>query len=310
MDRSNLNKKQVPSTPRAVADGATEQDPPEIEEKPDATPKRKFSFLRESDPKPALPGRLTPQLKAKLLYEYCLSSERKVSETVHSLYTIGEHYSKEDPVELEKPEVINGIPPFFNKLTRQEKSDYCYNQVTEALALEAMPVTVESLQATKRSDPLDPTSSHAGRFVQRVTRYVSYGLLIILCLYIAFIAWNWAAPSELRISTKNGQIKWISWVLFGCIGALVHLLNHALTTTRLKTFEISEERKVWPRILLGGMFGFVLPWILTAAGPLDDVKAPALGSIAAFFGGYSVRFSIGLLERLLSALFPETKPKS
>lgn len=104
-------------------------------------------------------------------------------------------------------------------------------------------------------------------------------------------------------------MQWVTWVVFGCIGALVHLLNNALTTTRLQTFEISEERKVWPRILLGGMFGFVLPWILTEAGPLDVAEVSAVGSIAAFFGGYSVRFSIGLLERILAALFPETPAK-
>ena len=34
--------------------------------------------------------------------------------------------------------------------------------------------------------------------------------------------------------------------------------------------------------------------------------ANSASAIAAFFGGYSVRFATGLLERLLPAVFPET----
>ena len=103
-------------------------------------------------------------------------------------------------------------------------------------------------------------------------------------------------------------MKEARWVAFGCLGALVHLLNHALTTTRLKTFELSEERKVWPRLLLGGMFGFVVPWLLGEAGlPMDTTKISG-GVIAAFFGGYSVRFATGLLDRLLQAVFPDNHP--
>ena len=256
-----------------------------------------------------LPGRLTPQDRARLLYEYCISSEKRVGESTHNLFTIAEHYAEEHPEELENPEVINGIPPFFANLTAQEKSVYCYNQVIESLALEAMPVTVESLRATQRTNPSDPTSSYAGRFVQRVTSYVSYSLVAVLLLYLSYQGLKFAVP-ELASSLGEGRfMQWVTWVVFGCIGALVHLLNNALTTTRLQTFEISEERKVWPRILLGGMFGFVLPWILTEAGPLDVAEVSAVGSIAAFFGGYSVRFSIGLLERILAALFPETPAK-
>lgn len=125
---------------------------------------------------------------------------------------------------------------------------------------------------------------------------------------------NWESVGRTPLSAPLAsleahiEIKWITWIAFGGIGALVHLLNHVLTTTRLQIFEVSEERKIWPRLLLGGMFGFILPWLLAEAGPLKNSAIPAIGSVAAFFGGYSVRFSIGLLERLLAALFPETKP--
>lgn len=261
---------------------------------------------------------LTPRVKAELLYEYCVTSEKKVSESVHSLFIIAEHYAKVaklqeegKPVhleEIEQPEQINGIPRFFNALTAAEKSEFCYNQVTEQLSREALPVTVESLRATKRLNPDDPASSFAGRFVRRVTQYVSYFLAVLFALYVAFIVLKTLAPESPLLSSDSSHIQGLTWVAFGCIGALVHLLNHALTTTRLQTFEVSEERKIGPRLLLGGMFGFVLPWILSETGPLDPDK-PALGTIAAFFGGYSVRFSIGLLERVLSAVFPETKPK-
>jgi hypothetical protein len=245
-----------------------------------------------------LPDKLSPQLKAQLLYEYCLASDKKVSESVHCLFIIAEHYSTENPSELEKPEVINGIPPFFASLSKKEKAIFCYNQVIEALSLEARPVTVESLLATKRLDPNDPWSSFAGNFVRRVTIYVSLSLVVMFGLWYSNV-----------FSTTSGIGIESQWVAFGCLGALVHLLNHALTTTRLQTFELSETRKIWPRLMLGGMFGFVVPWILTLVGPLNETNVPA-GAVAAFFGGYSVRFSTGLLERLLSALFPETKPKA
>ena len=61
---------------------------------------------------------------------------------------------------------------------------------------------------------------------------------------------------------------------------------------------------------LDGMFGFVVPWILTLAGLQSGTAGIPVGSVAAFFGGYSVRFSTGPLERLMKALFPETKPKA
>lgn len=151
-----------------------------------------------------------------------------------------------------------------------------------------------------------------------VTIYVSFSLVFMLG-FLYFGREGFGTMNEVR------------WVLFGCLGALVHLLNHALTTTRLQTFELSETRKIWPRLLLGGMFGFILPWLLSEAnligidlgatpGPADPdatpepggpVATPTLspGLIAAFFGGYSVRFATGLIERVLSAVFPETKPK-
>ena len=252
-------------------------------------------------------GKLTPKLRAQLLYEYCLASEKKVSETVHSLYTIAEHYSADRPEDLANVETINGIPPFFATLTPERKAEYCYNQVTESLSLEAMPVTVESLRATKRSDPNNPWSSPAGRFVRHVTWYVILSLFIMLGLYYVFDSNpDLLATDSTEIPTKRMAIQWIA---FGCLGALVHLLNHALTATRLQTFEVSEARKIGPRLLLGGMFGFIVPWILALVEvPLTETS-PA-GPVAAFLGGYSVRFSISLLERLLAAIFPETNQRS
>ena len=244
-------------------------------------------------------GELSVQEKAKLVYEYCVASDKKVSETVHGLYIIAEHYSAASPDEITNPVEINGIPPFFKHLTAKEKAAYCYNQVIESLSLEAQPVTVESLRATKRSDPKDPWSSYAGRFVRRVTVYVS------LSLFVMFGLWYW------NVFDPNGLVgAEAQWVAFGCLGALIHLLNHALTATRLQTFELSETRKIWPRLMLGGMFGFVVPWILGQAGVANSAGTVPVGSIAAFFAGYSVRFSTDLLERLLTALFPETKSKA
>lgn len=252
-------------------------------------------------------GKLTPRLRAQLLYEYCLASEKKVSETVHSLFIIAEHYFANNPDELENTSAINGIPPFFAALTAEEKANYCYNQVTESLSLEAMPVTVESLRATKRSNPNDPWSSYAGRFVRQVTRYVVLSLIIMLGLYLLLDARSnfFDVPEGTNGLTKGMAVQWIA---FGCLGALVHLLNHALTATRLQTFEVSEARKIFPRLLLGGMFGFIVPWVLVLAEvPVE--KTNLVGPVTAFFGGYSVRFSIGLLERLLAAVFPDGKSK-
>lgn len=248
------------------------------------------------------------QTKAQLLYAYCIGSEKKVGESVHVLFAIAEHYAGKDPTELENPEEINGIPRFFSSLNARDKSEFCYNQVSEALSQEAMPVTVNSLLATRRSDPTDPTSSIAGRFVSRVTRYVCFSLMVLLMMYIVFVNRDLIGFDGSEIDHNTPLVQWAIWVGFGTVGALVHLLNHALTTTRLKTFDPNEERKVWPRILLGGLFGFVLPWILSASSALNLETGSAVASVAGFFAGYSVRFSIGLLERLLEALLPEAKP--
>ena len=251
-----------------------------------------LEILGLAEPQPATQP--TPREKAKLLYEYCLGSNKNVSETIHNLWIVAEHYSEADPQGLENPTTINGVPTFFENLTSAEKARYCYDKITATLALEAAPVTVESLRATKRTDPNDPWSSYAGRFVRRVTTYVSFSLAVMVALW-------WVGAFE--------KVE-LQWIAFGCLGALVHLLNNALTTTRLQTFETSEARKIWPRLLLGGMFGFVLPWLLHSAGMISVGAggSVAAGPIAAFFGGYSVRFAIGLLERVLSAVFPETKP--
>lgn len=259
----------------------------------------------------------TAQEKARFLYDYCISSNKHVAESIHSLFIIAEHYASENPSELKSPEIINGIPAFFGNLTSVEKSEYCYNQVTEALSRAAHPVTVQSLIATTRKNPNDPRSSVAGRFVRRVTRFVWLTLLVLFLLYLAFILRSHVGIDDKILNRETPIIRGATWVAFGCVGALVHLLNHALTTTRLQTFDPSEERKIWPRLLLGGLFGFVLPWLLASSNLLDlqtalggteggVKKGAAIGSVAAFFAGYSVRFSIGLLERLLEALMPET----
>ncbi|WP_187431862.1 hypothetical protein [Roseobacter fucihabitans] len=249
-------------------------------------------------------------MKARLLHGYCISSGKKVTESVNSLFAIAEHYSGQNPGELDSPEVINGIPIFFKSLSSKDKSEFCYNQVTKELSVEALPVTINSLLATRRTNPNDPTSSVAGRFVRRVTQYVCFTLLFLFALYIAFVSQNFLGFGDQAINHETPIVQWTIWVGFGCVGALVHLLNNALTTTRLQTFDASEERKVGPRLLLGGLFGFVLPWLLSATSTLDLETGSAIGSVAAFFAGYSVRFSIGLLERLLEALLPETKSKN
>lgn len=123
-------------------------------------------FQSQFQSQPFEPPKLTTEGKARLLYEYCVTSEKKVTETIHNLLIIADHYSGEKAHELDNPVEINGIPSFFKNLTSAEKSTYCYNQVIEGLSLEALPVTVESLLATKRWDPKNPWSSYAGRFVR------------------------------------------------------------------------------------------------------------------------------------------------
>ena len=272
-------------------------------------------FLSPGDllrPKAVWGDELTVRRKATLLYEYCLTSDKKVSEAVHSLFIIAEHYSGDNPDDIAQPAQINGIPPLFKDLAPDKKAEYCYRQVIDVLSLEALPVTVESLNATKRADPKNPWSSDAGRFVRLVT--ISVGLSLI----VMFGLWSWDVSAKLGLATEP------KWVAFGCLGALIHLLNHALTTTRLQTFELSETRKIWPRLMLGGMFGFIAPWILIQTGTIgtslttelppllesSDTFKDSPASIAAFFAGYSVRFSTGLLERLMKALIPETKTKA
>ena len=157
-------------------------------------------------------GKLTPQLRARLLYEYSLASEKKVSESVHNLFIIAEHYSAENSNELDQPEVINGIPAIFKALTPKQKADYCYNQVTDALSLEAMPVTAESLRATKRMTPNNPWSSYAGAFVRRVTWYVILPFSPCWdCMFSIPILWNCYAWIQGEfIQRSNGLLSAVS----------------------------------------------------------------------------------------------------
>lgn len=250
--------------------------------------------------------------KAYLLYDHCTSIGANVQESTHNLFIVGEHFSRPKPTEIKQPELINGIPIFFSALSKAEKSEYCYRQVIEQLSKEAWPVTVNSLLATRRKIPSKADSSAAGKFVERVTWLVAVSLVIIGVLYVLYLYGDKIVPEWAQIENAQQVVQNASWVAFGCVGALVHLLNHALTTTRLKTFDRSEERKMYPRLLLGGMFGFLVPWLIDGAftnGALTDADGQNLvvGTIAAFFGGYSVRFSTGLVERILSAVMPETQ---
>lgn len=263
-------------------------------------PQREHTFLRK----------LTPQASAKLLYEYCIGSGKKVSESVHSLYIIADHYAKDLPDEpnlIEDFQAVDRIPAFFKALTSREKADFCYNRVVSVLSSEAYPVTVESLRATKRRHEDDPWSSYAGAFVQRVTR-TAFGVLFGVALayflaYLAHVNWLWFSDGKLLLIAE-----YFHWFVLGFIGALLHLLNHALTTTREQTFEISEERKIKPRILLGGMLGVTLPWVFRETELVTDPSL-AVSSVVALLSGYSVRFSVAFIERLLAALFPESTPK-
>lgn len=65
---------------------------------------------------------------------------------------------------------------------------------------------------------------------------------------------------------------------------------------------------IWPRLLLGGLFGFLLPWLLGSVSTELFATGKPAASIAAFFGGYSVRFSTGFIERVMWAVFPDAKP--
>lgn len=292
---------------------------------------------------------LTPEMRARFLYEHCIVAEKKISETVHSLFIIAEHYSKPNAKEIDNLSSVSKIPMYFSSLSPEGKAELCYNLVADELSFEALPVTVESLRATKRADLGDPWSSYAGRFVKLVISYVVRTLVIFFVVYVAVLALATYILDD--FFQKNPELtivheRYLLWVSFGCLGALLHLLNHALTTTREQTFEASEERKIQPRILLGGMLGFIIPWICILLGwftdssvnvtnatdvagsiPLQDLmsaqtntvseerptswaKATSIGAVIAFFGGYSVRFSIGFIERALSAVFPETKTKT
>lgn len=250
---------------------------------------------------------LTPQISAQLLFKYCLASDKKVGESVHRFFIMAEHYSS-SMNELKHHEDIAGLPAFFSTLTPAKKAEFCYNQVIEALSLEAMPVTAESLRATKRADLDNPWSSYAGQFVRYVTKWVLHCLIAMVAAYFVLDPYFNFFERNPDFPDRITEGMAMQWVAFGCLGALIHLLNHALTATRLQTFEVSEARKVGPRLLLGGMFGFVVPWMLSLVG-LSGETIDVTGSVAAFFGGYSVRFSIGLLERLMAALMPETSPK-
>ena len=66
--------------------------------------------------------------------------------------------------------------------------------------------------------------------------------------------------------------------------------------------------------LSAGAAGSLLPWLVKAVGdpsnplePNDPTVPEEVWSIAAFFGGYSVRFATGLIERLMAAVFPDNK---
>ena len=172
--------------------------------------------------------KLGTQERAELLYGYCVTSDKKVSETVHNLFIIAKHYSVEHPDDLPSPTEINGIPRFFENLTAPEKAEYCYNQVIEGLSHKAQPVTVESLRATTRKVPDDPWSSYAGRFVRRVTIYVALGAAVLAALWY------------FEVLSAHEEVQWIA---LGCLGSLLHLLNHALTTTRQQTFEPAGEQE-------------------------------------------------------------------
>jgi hypothetical protein len=274
------------------------------------------------EPKPLEKSRC----QADLLFEYGKTAGKTITTEIRNVYALGQHLSNvieskgESPFSPAEMKEIDGIPTFFTGLSTEDKAIYCFDYVANSLSAQFKPVSFESLFATKRKIVNDPWSSYAARFTLRMYWYalviITHFAFFHYCLTIETGALEDINEFLLAALKYINDLKVeISAILFGCVGALAHLLNHVITANKERTYELHESRLILSRIILGGIVGAFVSLSLRGFIPgvgdegevngTEVVPQKTLGTNGiAFLAGYSVKYSIGLIERTIRALFP------
>jgi len=185
-----------------------------------------------------------------------------------------------------------------------------YNRLLE---VSLSPVTAVSLAATECSGADDCMKSEAGMHARRMWKLAAFVLLMILLINLfkytfEFMSVEWATtwPEGLTFLSFG---YWVSITIapftYGALGAVTHVLR--LTEKRLKdrTFDPRRITQHRNRLVLGTLSGgIIVMFVSSGAGEAGNVKltAAALG----FLAGYSIDFLFSILDRLLSALMPDS----
>jgi hypothetical protein len=161
-----------------------------------------------------------------------------------------------------------------------------------ALTSITFPITVYTLE-----DSLGPTRYNA--FKRRL-------------LYIGLIALLVAMISLVGISIVT-ETRWISQVSasvlaisLGLLGAVVYSFFSVLRVVPAQTFDQTDEYALYARLELGVLLGWVFYFGFARAAyealASNRDKSQALYLMIPFIAGYSTKFVVGVLERIMAAL--------
>ena len=212
--------------------------------------------------------------KAIRLKEYAISQGYEVDEKILSI--INEQKGVQFDIEV-GPEKRSEFDRALSELTRL-----------------TFPVTIDTLVSERESPEY-------GRF-KKVLFYT--GIITLVIAILAFILS--VAPSNKLPSEVGNSILALS---LGLLGAVVYSLFNVLRIIPPQAFISTDEYANYARLLLGFLLGWIFYFTfardkfleLSASGGLQN-KSDAVYLLLPFFAGYSTKFVISILERMILAL--------
>ena len=185
------------------------------------------------------------------------------------------------------------------------------------------PVTAETLRDTR--DTARPPGNYAHLYyrvrdfiwgyspAQRFTRELWF---LAFFFVVAIIALEWAVNylglKKDAAAVASWRFLWQSLVpwAYGALGACAFLLRSAHYFIHQRTFDRRRTPEYFNRILLGAISGggiILFTEYLTSA---DDGSVAHLGAAAlGFVAGYSGDLLFNLVERVVTAIFPKSRPR-
>lgn len=147
--------------------------------------------------------------------------------------------------------------------------------------------------------------------IARHLLYVEFGYLLVLLL-LGYLTFKWP-----EFVLWNGMITLsLKTVWFGALGGITISIYGIYNHIRLRNFDPQFKLWYYCKPVIGGIFGwfvFLVYYIgfVSAQGmEMDIIKHPEIPFIIAFLAGFSERFTIKMIDKLMAVLTTFSEDKS